>query len=131
MLYRDFFEIKTETGNFYDITKQISDMVKKSKAEDGLCNIFVPATTAGLMINENDRMLLEDFRRLFKSLAPDNKLYQHPENAQSHLRASMLSQNLSIPIANGKLLLGVWQSIILWEFDVRARERKIIMTVIY
>jgi secondary thiamine-phosphate synthase enzyme len=83
------------------------------------------------MINENNKMLFEDMRHVFDSVAPKDKLYQHPDNAFSHIKASMLSQNLTIPIANGKLLMGEWQSILLWEFDVRSRERKIIVTIAY
>jgi secondary thiamine-phosphate synthase enzyme len=129
MIYRDVIELKTEQDKFYNITDKISEIVKKSKTKDGVCNIFLPATTAGLMINENDRMLVEDFRRLFRALVPEDKLYQHPENAHSHLRASMLTQNLTIPVVDSRLALGTWQSILLWEFDVTNRERKIIINI--
>lgn len=131
MLYRDVFEIKTESGKFYDITEKIALILKQSQIPDGICNIFLPSTTAGLLINENDRMLIEDYKRFLESLAPDDMLYQHPENAESHLRASIFSQNLTIPIVNGKLSLGTWQHIILWEFDRVQRDRKIIVTIIY
>ena len=131
MLFRDIIELKTETNNFYNITDDVSGVLKKSKIRDGLCNIFVSATTAGMLINEDDRMLIEDFKRLLNSLAPETRLYQHPENAQSHLKASMMSQNITVPVADGRLALGTWQNILLWEFDTKPRERKIIVTVIY
>ena len=131
MLYRDVFELKTETNKFYDITDKIANIIKQSRIADGICNIFLPATTAGLLINENDRMLIEDYRRLLEDLAPDGRLYQHPENAQSHLKAAIFSQNVTVPITNGKMALGTWQNIILWEFDETSRDRKIIVTIIY
>ncbi len=129
MIYRDVIKISTETGNFYDITKQVAEMVEKSGAADGLCNIFIKGTTASLMINENDRMLVEDFRKTLEKLIPDEHMYQHPDNAQSHLRASMLHMDLTIPVSNAKMILGNWQNILLWGFDVRPRDREIVITV--
>src|SRR3989344_316623 len=129
MIYRDVIKISTETGNFYDITKQVAEMVEKSGAADGLCNIFIKGTTASLMINENDRMLVEDFRKTLEKLIPDEHMYQPPDNAQSHLRASMLHMDLTIPVSNAKMILGNWQNILLWEFDVRPRDREIVITV--
>ena len=129
MLYRDILKLPVKKDGFADITRQISDIVGKSKAKDGLCNIFLTGTTASLMLNENDRMLIEDFRKTAASLIPDDHIYQHPENAPSHLRAALLNQNLTVPVSNGKLLLGQWQSIILFEFDTRDREREIVVTV--
>ncbi len=129
MLYRDVIKLATKTDNFYDVTKQVAEIVAKSGLQDGLCNIFIRGTTASLLINENDRMLVEDFRKTLEKLVPTDHLYQHPDNAQSHLRASMLHVDLTIPISNGKLILGSWQNILLWEFDVRPRDREIIVTV--
>jgi len=129
MIFRDVIEIKTETNKFYDITKEIKSIVEKQQIGDGICNLFLQATTAGFMVNENDRMLYEDMRNFFKNVAPENKFYTHPENAFSHIRASMLNQSLSIPVASGELVLGAWQRILLWEFDVKPRERKIVVTI--
>jgi len=129
MMYRDYIEVDTQEGKFYDITEQVQAVLKKSGLQHGLCNLYLEATTAGMMINENDRMLVEDFRRLFKNLAPEDKVYQHPDNAFSHLRASMMNQSLVIPVADGSLSLGGWQNILLWEFDNKARTRKVVVTV--
>ncbi len=130
MIFRESFEAKTETLNYVDITKEVAKFVEKSKAKDGICHIFLPGTTAGLMINEMDQFLMEDFKRLFRELVSEKRMYAHPENAQSHLRAAMLSQSILLPVAKGKIELGTWQSILLWEFDVEARTRKIIVTMI-
>ncbi|MFA4819762.1 MAG: secondary thiamine-phosphate synthase enzyme YjbQ [Candidatus Aenigmatarchaeota archaeon] len=129
MIYRDVIKIKTETNGFYDITKDISEIIDGSNVKDGLCNVFVKGTTASLLINENDRMLVEDFRKLLETLIPDDHLYQHADNAQSHLRASMLSQSLTIPLAEGKMAMGEWQNVLLFEFDTRDRDREIVVTV--
>lgn len=129
MIYRGIIRLSTKIGGFSDITKQVNEIVKKSSVKEGLCNIFVKGTTASLLMNENDRMLIEDFRKVMEALIPDEHLYQHPENAQSHLRAALLNHNLTIPVADSKLLLGEWQSIMLFEFDNRPRDREIIVTV--
>ena len=129
MIFRESFETKTETLNYVDITKEIQQIAKKSKVKDGICHIFLPGTTAGLMINEMDQLLMEDFKLLFRELISEKRMYAHPENAQSHLRAAMLSQSISLPVSKSKIELGTWQSILLWEFDVKSRTRKIIVTV--
>ncbi|MBS3051539.1 MAG: secondary thiamine-phosphate synthase enzyme YjbQ [Candidatus Aenigmarchaeota archaeon] len=129
MIYRDIIKITTKTDGFHDLTKQVGEIVGKSGAKDGLCNIFLQGTTASLAINENDRMLIEDFKKTLTALIPDDHLYQHSENAPSHLRAAMLNQNLTIPISKGKLMLGKWQSVLLFEFDTQDREREIVVTV--
>ncbi len=130
MLYRDVLEYTTKPGGRHDITKDVQEIIEKYEIRDGLCNIFVKGTTAGLMINEDDRMLMADVEKLLSRLAPEDKLYQHPTNAHSHLRSIMLSTNLSVPIADGKLLLGRWQSVLLWEFDVEERKRTIVVTMV-
>ncbi len=121
--------METKAGmHFQDITEKILKVVEECRIVEGLCNIFLPATTAGLMVNENDRMLMEDFRRHFQAIN-DKKLYSHPSNAFSHLRANMLSCEHTLPVSNGRLILGTWQRIILWEFDVEPRKRDVIITI--
>lgn len=131
MLYRDIFELETVSDGVYDITSSVKAVLKDSKIKEGTCNLFLTATTAGMMINENNRMLFEDFRKAFDAVAPEKKFYKHPENAFSNIRSSMLSQHLAIPVSNSDLVLGEWQSILLWEFDVGERKRKIVVTISY
>ena len=129
MLFRKIVKIGTKKGiSVTDVTKNISDMVKKCGVSDGLCSVFLPATTAGLTANENDRMLIEDFRRFFSAI-DEKKPYNHPSNAFSHLRASMCKAELTVPVSDGDLYLGKWQQILLWEFDTKDREREVIVTV--
>ncbi len=130
MLFREIVNIKTKKGiSFEDITDRISSVVGECAIQDGLCNIYLTATTAGLMINEDERMLLEDFRLFFEHLASEKKLYLHPSNAFSHLRANLLDASKTIPVSGGRLVLGTWQRIILWEFDAQERDREIIITI--
>ncbi|MEM7819263.1 MAG: secondary thiamine-phosphate synthase enzyme YjbQ [Candidatus Aenigmatarchaeota archaeon] len=129
MIYREIIEIETKSNKYIDITNKISDIVENCHIKYGLCHIFLEGTTAGFLLNENDPMLLADFKNVFKKIAPKKKLYQHPSNAFSHIRASMLRQDLTFPINDGKLILGTWQNILLWEFDIKKRKRKIVITI--
>ena len=131
MLYRKKIKVKTERGvSYVELTRAIEKVIEESGVKDGICNIALKATTAGLLINEHDLLLLKDFERFFKELIKENRLYAHPDNAFSHLRASLLKNEITLPIENGKLVLGTWQSILLFEFDIRDREREIVVTII-
>ena len=129
-MYRDIIKFETEPGKRIDITRNIKDIIKKSKIHEGVCNIFFPGTTGGIISNENDLMLMKDFERFFESIAQENKIYQHAENAHSHIRGTMTKCDITVPISNNSPILGEWQSIIFWEFDTRNRSRSIIVTII-
>mgnify|MGYP001596331474 CR=1 FL=1 len=129
MIFRDSFEVQTKILNYANITKEIQQIVEKSKIKEGICHLFLPATTAGIMVNEMDHFLIEDFKRFFREIASEERMYAHTDNAHSHIRAAMLSQSISFPVSRGKIMLGAWQSILLWEFDIKDRKRKIIITI--
>jgi secondary thiamine-phosphate synthase enzyme len=119
---------------FIEITGLINDIIRKYNVKNGLCNIFLKSTTSGFIINENDENLIEDFKDMIKKIVPDNIKYRHDMtwgdgNGRSHIRSMFLKKSLCIPIINGKLDLGTWQSIFLVELDVRPRNREISITV--
>ena len=130
MLYRNILQYTMKTNEKRDITKDVQAVVEKCGAKDGLCSVFIQGTTAGIMLNEDDRMLMAYVEKMLNQLAPQEKLYQHPQNAPSHLKSLILNSSLNIPINDGKLLLGKWQSIMVWEFDAEERQRTIVVTVI-
>lgn len=129
MLYRNVLRIKTGPEKFVNITDQIMEIVDKCLIKDGLCHLFLKATTASLLLQENDMMLMADMEKTLELLTPKNKMYQHPRNSYSHIRSALLKQEITIPVFNGRLELGQWQSILLLENDVRPREREIILTI--
>lgn len=129
-MYRELLRVATTPDTFADVTNAVGATIKKSNVHDGLCNVFLKATTAGLLINEHNRMLMADFLAMFDKAAPKEKIYHHPENGHAHLRAAMVHQHLSIPISNGALFLDPSQSILLFEFDVKDRDREIVITVL-
>ncbi|MEQ8237439.1 MAG: secondary thiamine-phosphate synthase enzyme YjbQ [Syntrophomonadaceae bacterium] len=103
---------------FIDITKSIFDILSASGIEQGLCVVFVPHTTAAVTINEHaDPDVVTDILSGLRRLAaqPD---YRHQEgNSDAHLKASLLGSSASVPVDQGRLVLGTWQGIFLAEFD--------------
>lgn len=133
--------IKLKTKNlfdFIDITGQINDFVKKSRIKDGLVNIQILHTSAALIVNENEPLLIEDFKNNLEKTAPRTSKYNHddlsrrtvnlcPEecaNGHSHSKAIHLLVSATLNLIGGKLQLGQWQSVLVVELD-RPRKREI------
>jgi len=128
-MYKAEMEVDTKYNSGIDITQKIRDVASKAVVKNGICHIFLLGTTAGLMLNEYDKFLAEDFKRFF-SMFDEKSHYNHPDNAFSHLRANLLSAEKTVPLVDGKLVLGEWQSLLLWEFDIKPRKRKLIVTIV-
>ena len=125
---------RTELVNLSD---EISQLVDATGVVDGYIQVSSLHTTAGLFINEWQDALLVDIKSMLEQIVPRETYYKHndPEysdcdrhNADSHLRNVVLGHSLSVPIAEGKLVLGRWQSVILAEFD-GPNERKVFLQV--
>jgi secondary thiamine-phosphate synthase enzyme len=102
------------------ITEKVSEAVKKSSVREGVILIHTPHTTAGLIINEAEPGLISDLEKTFQKLIPWNESYVHnrvDNNAPSHILASILSPSLSLPLTEGRISLGTWQSIFFVELD--------------
>ncbi|MBN1526678.1 MAG: YjbQ family protein [Candidatus Omnitrophica bacterium] len=117
-------------SEFIDITATVDDVVKASKIKAGLCHIFVPHTTAAVMINENaDPSVHSDILRWLDKHVPAGAGYAHSEgNADSHIKSALIGPEKTVPVENGELRLGSWQGIYFCEFD-GPRPRKVIITV--
>jgi secondary thiamine-phosphate synthase enzyme len=104
---------------FQDLTDTIQKLVAESNVESGLCHVFVPHTTAALLINENDdRALHKDLDNFLKELAPRDREYFHNDgNCDAHLKASLIGCSKTLLVENGRLVLGRWQGIYFCEFD--------------
>jgi len=120
----------TKELEIVDITDYVKEAVEDSGIKDGICLVFVPGATGAVILNENDSSLLEDLKNILNDLIPQEKEYEHPINARSHLRAILLGNNQCISIKNGKLELGTWQQIMFINLDTRARKRKVIIKII-
>lgn len=116
----EILNIRTaKRDDLIDITDQIQRVVTKSKADGGLCYVFVPHTTAGITINENaDPSVRKDILHELNKIVPRDDNYAHTEgNSAAHIKASLLGFSASIFIQNGQLQLGTWQGIYFAEFD--------------
>ena len=123
--------IAVETGartELKDITREVARVVKESGVENGVCQLYVPHTTAGILINESDDPdVARDIGEALDRLVPRDAGYKHYEgNADSHIKASLVGSSQTVPIEAGRLGLGRWQGIFFCEFDgPRRREVKV------
>jgi secondary thiamine-phosphate synthase enzyme len=127
--------IKISTSDKYqlvDITSQVKEAVKKSRAKDGICLIYTPHATAAILINENyDPNVMGDVLDALKKLIPEGK-WQHDKidnNGAAHIKAAIIGPSQSIPIHENKLMLGQWQDIMFAEFDGPKKERNIFIAI--
>ena len=102
----------------------------KSEIQNGIAHVFAPHATGILVLTENDPALLEDIRGFLEDLAAKQANYAHPSNAHSHLRSLLFPPDKTLPIVNGRVEFGTWQSLLFVETDVYPRERTIIIQVI-
>jgi len=128
--------VQTRGRAIVDITKDVAKSVRDAKITRGLCTVFVHHTSASLIISENaDPDVHADLERFFARLVPDgDKLFQHtaegPDDMPSHVRSVLTQTSLGIPIANGKLDLGVWQGVYLYEHRHAPHTRRVSVTVV-
>jgi secondary thiamine-phosphate synthase enzyme len=123
--------ISTRTRGFYEITREVSALVRDSKIQIGLVTLHVQHTSASLLIQENaDPEVRRDLERFFARLAPDgDRLFQHTsegdDDMPAHVRTALTTVNLSIPVAGGRMALGTWQGIYLWEHRTAPHTRHV------
>ena len=122
----------TARTELIDITDRVRALVKESGIKDGICVISTRHTTSSIIVNENERGLRTDILDMLKEIVPENKSYAHnsiDNNADSHLRATLLGMSETIPIEDGHIVLGTWQSIFFVELD-GPRDRSVNVTII-
>ena len=130
-------EITLETGGrgSYEITDRVANAVRASGVATGLCHVFVAHTSASLMIGENaDPDVRRDLETFMGDLVPDgDPRFVHtaegPDDMAAHVRSVLTRTDVTVPIANGRLALGTWQGIYLWEHRLEAQRRRVLVTV--
>ncbi|MDF1500631.1 MAG: secondary thiamine-phosphate synthase enzyme YjbQ [Anaerolineales bacterium] len=136
MFFTGTVELKTQgQTDMHDITQQVADLVTASKIEQGLATVFAASATSGITTIEYESGALEDLRQALDEIAPANREYKHnlrwrDGNGHSHLRSALMGPSLTIPILNNQLTLGTWQQILYIDFDVRPRDRSLIVNVL-
>ncbi|HVG37813.1 MAG TPA: secondary thiamine-phosphate synthase enzyme YjbQ [Pyrinomonadaceae bacterium] len=120
-----------EREELVEITSDVRRKLKESGAAEGVCVLYVQHTTAGLTVNENaDPDVRRDMLLALRTLVPQHGMnFRHgEENSDAHIKASLVGASVTVPFADGELLLGRWQGIYLCEFD-GGRERRVIMMI--
>jgi secondary thiamine-phosphate synthase enzyme len=122
-------------GDMHNITDQVAAAVTESGVTTGMVNVFNVGSTAAIGTIEFEPGLRADMPAILDKLMPPSRNYGHEQawhdgNGHSHLQATLLGPSLTVPIADGKLVLGTWQQIFHLECDVRGRQRTVVVTVI-
>jgi len=117
-------------SELHDITGEVEKLVAKSGIREGICTLFIPHTTCGLTINENaDPSVKKDILMELDRRFPWQDGYIHSEgNSAAHLKASLMGFSASVPVSEGRLMLGTWQGLYLCEFD-GPRSRRVIISI--
>jgi len=143
MVYKEFIEVQT-VKRFVDISDQVEEIVKRSGIRDGLCSVFSCHTTCGVKILENEILSLADIMSFLEKVAPSDGVYQHDRislrdvpvdervNAVSHVRMLFFPSSEVVPVLDGGLVLGCWQTLFLVEMDygVPFRDRRVLVSVV-
>jgi secondary thiamine-phosphate synthase enzyme len=128
--------VDTRGRGLSEITRQIADWVGASCIANGLLTVFVRHTSASLLIQENaDPEVQRDLERFFSRLVPDgDRLFEHdaegPDDMPAHVRSALTATQLSVPVIDGRLALGTWQGIYLYEHRTRGQRREVVLHLI-
>jgi secondary thiamine-phosphate synthase enzyme len=127
--------VKVSGQGLHAFTQQVSDALASSGCQEGLCTLFIQHTSASLLIQENyDPSAQRDLENWLNRLVPENDpLYTHtlegPDDMPAHIKAALTASSLSIPFMDGKLALGSWQGIYLWEHRHHTCTRKVVLHI--
>lgn len=129
------FDVQVNGQGLYDITDQVAQALQASAVTDGLATVFIQHTSASLLIQENaDPAVQVDLQNWLSRLVPElDPLYTHveegPDDMPAHIKGALTAVQVSVPVLEGRLALGVWQGIYLWEHRHSPRTRSIIVNV--
>jgi secondary thiamine-phosphate synthase enzyme len=116
--------------DFMDITDKVQEAVVRSSVKNGIVHVFAPHATGILILTENEYGLLNDVKVFLEEIIPKDGAYSHPSNAHAHLRSVLLPPDKTLPVIEGRVELGTWQSLVFVETDVHPRRRTVIIQVL-
>ena len=129
----EIIKISAAGQGLTDITNEINQLINLGEAREGLCTVFIQHTSASLLIQENaDPSARRDLENWLNRLVPENDpLYTHtmegPDDMPAHIKSMLTQSSLSVPIIQGRLALGTWQGIYLWEHRHGRHQRKVLV----
>lgn len=132
--YQDLLNVQTTGKSLCKITTKVNAIVAESGIETGVCTLFLRHTSASLLIQENaDPDVLRDLETFFARLIPEGQNYRHstegPDDMPAHIRTALTHTSEHIPIDRGRLLLGTWQGIYLWEHRQHGSTREVVVHI--
>jgi secondary thiamine-phosphate synthase enzyme len=121
-------------ADIQDISEAVENAVAQSGLKNGTATVFCPSSTSAVTTIEYESGCLSDLRRLFNEVADPRQAYAHNArwgdgNGHSHVRAALLGPSLTVPFVEGQLTLGTWQQVVYVDFDVRPRQRQLVVQV--
>ena len=119
-----------------DITSKVQDIVSSFSVKAGIVNVSVLSSTASIITLEDEPGLSFDLPNILENIVPINKVYQHDVswhdgNANAHLKAAILGNNLNLSVVDGKIELSTWQKIVLIDFDNKSANRQVVVSVVF
>ncbi len=133
-VHQETLEIRTPGRGFSDVSAAVEAIVRRSNLRTGLCTVFVQHTSASLVIQENaDPAVLRDLDSWIRDVAPESRRWEHDaegaDDMPAHARAAMTKTAETIPVMGGRLALGTWQALYLWEHRERPHTRRLVVHV--
>lgn len=134
-MFQQALRVDTRGRGSYEITRAVAELVRGASVATGLCHVFVRHTSASLMLCENaDPDVRRDLETFMSDLVPDgDRRFVHtaegPDDMPAHVRSVLTNATLTVPIADGRLALGTWQGIYLWEHRTAPHRREVLVTV--
>ncbi|MGF1582736.1 MAG: secondary thiamine-phosphate synthase enzyme YjbQ [Gemmataceae bacterium] len=136
MPFQRQIELRTKKhGDMNDITSEVNRVVRESGVEVGIVHVFAIGSTAAISTIEFEPGLQQDYPEMLDRLMPPSQDYGHEQtwhdgNGHSHLQATTVGPSLTVPVSGGAMMLGTWQQVVHIECDTRARDRRIVVTVL-
>lgn len=132
IIHQATLQIQTRPKGLINITEGVEGVLEASRVRRGLCCVFVAHTSASLIIQENaDPAVLRDLERFLSRLVPESEVWEHddegPDDMPAHVRGALTRTTETIPVVEGKLALGTWQGVFLWEHRARGRDRSVLV----
>ncbi|MEJ7732974.1 MAG: secondary thiamine-phosphate synthase enzyme YjbQ [Polyangiaceae bacterium] len=133
-MLQEVIEVPTRGREFVDVTAEIAALVERAQVSTGLCSVFIQHTSASLVVQENaDPAVLRDLAHWMERLAPESREYEHdaegPDDMPSHLRSAVTRTAEVLPVRDGRLALGTWQALYVWEHRTAPHRRRLLVTV--
>ena len=133
-VHQEVLDVSTKGRGFTDLSEQVSTIVAKAEVKTGLCVLFIQHTSASLVIQENAApSVRRDMQKWIDRIAPEDASYEHddegPDDMPGHLRSTITKTSETIPITKGRLALGTWQAIYLWEHRRAPHTRHVVVHI--